>query len=122
MPPYKQGHPITVGVRARKSGTAKNLTLRALVPKAGVGFTYLSMIESCKLDFGVCRSGALVRKPGKVLDADRDGVVLPAQTVPNRIRERVLARPDGFQRLAELSDRELNTLLAGSEPRARRNR
>ena len=34
------------GQRVREPKTAKNLTLRALAPKVGVGFTNLSKIEN----------------------------------------------------------------------------
>jgi transcriptional regulator with XRE-family HTH domain len=89
------------------------MTLRDLAPKVGVGFTYISKIENGKLDFGDYPSEALIRKLAKALHADLDELLLLAEIVPDRIRRRVLERPDVFRRLAELKDRELDALMIG---------
>ena len=47
------------GERIRELRKARGFTLRELSPKVGVGFTYLSKIESGKLDFGDYPSTAL---------------------------------------------------------------
>ena len=84
---------MTFGQQVRELRTAKKLSLRALAPKVGVGFTYLSKVENGKLDFGDYPSETLIRKLAKALDADLDELFLLAQMVPDRIRKRVLERP-----------------------------
>jgi transcriptional regulator with XRE-family HTH domain len=100
------------GQRVREPKTAKNLTLRALAPKVGVGFTYLSKVENEKLDLGDYPFEVLIRMLAKALDAVLDELFLLAEIVPDRIRKRVLERPDVFCRLAELKDRELDAVLS----------
>src|SRR5271165_4577182 len=108
--------PRTFGQRVRELRTAKKLSLRALAPKVGVGFTYLSKVENGKLDFGDYPSEALIRKLAKALGADLDELFLLAEIVPDRIRKRVLERPDAFRKLAELDDRQLDRLM-GNVPK-----
>ena len=100
------------GERIRELRRRKDLTLRGLAAKVGVGFSYLSMVENGKLDFGDYPSKGLIRKLAKALDADLDELLVLAGIVPDRIRKRVLERPDVFRRLAELKDRELDAVLS----------
>jgi transcriptional regulator with XRE-family HTH domain len=104
---------MTFGQRVRQLRQARGMTLRDLAPKVGVGFTYISKIENGKLDCGDYPSEALIRKLAKVLRADLDELLLLAEIVPDRIRRRVLERPDVFRRLAELKDQELDALMSG---------
>ena len=53
---------MTFGQRVRELRQAKGMTLRALAPRVGVGFTYLSKVETGSLDFGDFPSEALIRK------------------------------------------------------------
>jgi HTH-type transcriptional regulator, competence development regulator len=102
---------MTFGERIRQLRREKNLTLRGLAAKVGVGFTYISKIENGKLDFDDDQSEGLIRRLAKALDADLDELLLLAEIVPDRIRKRVLARPDAFLKLAELDDRQLDRLM-----------
>jgi transcriptional regulator with XRE-family HTH domain len=102
---------MTFGHRVRELRTAKKLSLRALAPRVGVGFTYLSKVENGKLDFGDYPSEVLIRKLAKALDADLDELFLLAEIVPDRIRKRVLERPDAFLKLADLGDSQLDSLM-----------
>lgn len=108
---------MTFGQRVRQLRQEKGMTLRDLAPLVGVGFTYISKIENGRLDFGDYPSEALIRKLAKVLGADLDELLLLAQIVPDRIKLRVLERPDAFRRLAELQDRELDALLSRVHPK-----
>lgn len=110
---------MTFGQRVRELRRAKKLSLRTLAPKVGVGFTYLSKVENCKLDFGDYPSEALIRKLAVALDADLDELFLLAEIVPDRIKKRVMERPDAFRRLAELKDRELDVVLSQVGPNRR---
>ena len=44
-------------------------------------------------------------------DADEDELLILTKEIPERIRQRVLERPDAFNRLARLNDEALNRLL-----------
>jgi HTH-type transcriptional regulator, competence development regulator len=103
------------GQKVRKLRREKGLSLRDLAPKVGVGFTYLSKIENGKLDFGDYPGESLIRKLAKTLDADGDELLILAEKVPDRIRKRVLERPDAFDKLARLDDGALDRLVAQIE-------
>ena len=90
---------------------AKRLTLRAVAGKVGINFTYLSKIENGKLDFSDYPSEKLIRKLAKALSGDTDELLLLAEKVPDRIRKRVLERPDVFGKLAGLDDEALDRLV-----------
>jgi HTH-type transcriptional regulator, competence development regulator len=101
----------TFGERLRDLRKAKGLSQRALGQMVGVNFTYLSKVENEKLDFAQYPSEDLIRKMASVLDADENELLLLAKKIPERIRQRVLERPDAFSRLAELDDEALDRLL-----------
>jgi transcriptional regulator with XRE-family HTH domain len=100
------------GERLRELRRAKGFTLRDLAGKVGVGFTYLSRAENERLQYGDYPSDALIRKLAKALGGDTDELLLLAEKVPDRIRKRVLDRPDAFYTLAGLDDEALDRLLA----------
>jgi transcriptional regulator with XRE-family HTH domain len=100
------------GDRIRELRNAKGYSLRQLAPLVGVGFSYLSKVENGKLDFDGSASESLIHRLADVLEADEEELLLLAEKVPEPIRRRVIARPDAFRRLAELSDRKLDRVLA----------
>jgi transcriptional regulator with XRE-family HTH domain len=104
--------PMMFGQRVRELRTAKKLSLRGLAPMVGVGFTYLSKVETAKLDFGDYPSEALIRKLAAALDADLDELFVLAQIVPDRIRMRVMERPEVFSALARCDDTTLDRVMA----------
>ena len=53
----------------------------------------------------------LVVKLAEALEADADELLLLAEKVPDRIRRRVLERPDVFMKLADLDDHALDRVL-----------
>ena len=99
------------GQRVRQLRLAKGLSLRELAPKVGVGFTYLSKVENGRLDFGDYPSEALIHKLAEALEADEDELLLLAEKVPDKIRRRVVQRPDAFRKLASLNDRALDKVM-----------
>lgn len=107
---------MTFGEKVRTARKAKQLDLRTLAAKVGVHFTYLSKIENGKLDFGDAPGEGLILKLAAALDADADELLLLAQRIPERIKKRVLERPDVFGRLAALDDAALDRVVAGMEP------
>src|SRR5271154_4773429 len=105
MGPASRRRPMNrFGQRVRQLRVAKGLSLRDLAPKVGVGFTYLSKVENGRLDFGDYPGEAFIRKLAKTLDTDADELLILAEKVPDRIRRRVLERPDAFGKLAALDD------------------
>lgn len=106
------------GERVRELRHAKEWSLRDLAAKVGVGFTYLSRVENGRLNFGDYPSDALIHRLADALDANEEELVLLAERVPERIRQRVLERPDVFGALAECDDKFLDKLM--SEIRKRR--
>jgi transcriptional regulator with XRE-family HTH domain len=115
------------GSRVRELRKAKGLSLRGLGAKVGVGFTYLSRVENEKLEYGDYPSDQLIGKLAKALDADADELLILAKQIPERIKRRVLERPDAFRKLADLDDealdrmvRSLDDLPPDSPPTSRR--
>lgn len=106
---------MTFGERLRELRKAKNLSQRALADKVGINFTYLSKVESEKLDFAQYPSEELIRKLAKALGADVDELLLLAKKIPPDIRERVIERPDAFRKIASLDDETLDALLKDIE-------
>jgi transcriptional regulator with XRE-family HTH domain len=100
------------GQRIRELRKDKGLGQRALGKLVGVSFTYISKVENHQLDFGDYPSEELIRKLAKALDADEDELLVLAEKVPDRIKKRVLERPDAFGKLARLNDRALDRLVA----------
>ena len=61
---------MTFGETVRQLRHAKQLTLRALADRVGVGFTYISKIENHKLEDGHGPSEKLIHKLAVELDAN----------------------------------------------------
>lgn len=104
--------PMTFGQKIRELRKSKGLGQRAVAAEVGINFTYLSKIENDKVDFAAFPSEETIRKLARVLDADVDELLLMAEKIPDRIRRRVLERPDAFRLIAELDDKSLDRLVA----------
>lgn len=100
------------GERLRELRKGKGFTLRDLAGKVGVGFTYLSRAENERLQYGDYPSDALIGKLAKALDADTDELLFLAKRIPDRMKRRILERPDDFRKLTELDDKALDKVLA----------
>jgi transcriptional regulator with XRE-family HTH domain len=111
MPQARRNQETPFGGRVRELRQAKRLTLRDVAAKVGINFTYLSKIENGRLDFSDYPSEKLIRKLAKALGGDTDELLLLAEKVPDRIRRRVIERPDAFQKIALLNDKALDQLL-----------
>lgn len=99
------------GDKVRALRKAKGWSLRALSEKVGVGFTYLSRVENERLNFGDYPSDALIHRLADALDADEEELLMLAERVPDRIRKRVLQRPDVFGALANCDDKTLDKVM-----------
>lgn len=102
---------MTLGERIRELRQARQLTLRELAAKVGVGFTYISKIENHKLEEGHSPSEKLIHKLAEELDGDEDELLLLAEKVPEAIRRRVIGRPEVFMALADLDDADLQAVF-----------
>lgn len=102
---------MTFGETIRTLRHAKGLTLRGLASQVGVGFTYLSRVETGTMTYGEYPSEALIHRLAHALEADEDELLVLAKRVPERIRKRVLQRPDVFGALAECDDTTLDKVL-----------
>lgn len=99
------------GDRVRQLRRAKGLGQRALAKMVGISLTYVSKIENHRLDFGDYPSTDVIIRIAAALEADEDELLILAKKIPERIRKRVLQRPDAFGRLAELDDKALDRVL-----------
>jgi HTH-type transcriptional regulator, competence development regulator len=99
------------GEKIRELRRAMNLGQRALAEAVGTSFTYISKIENGKLDFGEYPSEEMIRKLAKALGQEEEALLLLAEKIPDRIRKRVLQRPDAFRTLATLDDKALDAVL-----------
>lgn len=102
---------MNFGDQIRELRQKKGWTLRDLAARVGVGFTYLSRVENERLNYGDYPSDSLIHRLADALDADEDELVVLAERVPERIRKRVLQRPDVFGALANCDDKTLDKVL-----------
>ena len=112
---------MTFGQRVRELRHAKDWSLRDLAAEVDVGFTYLSRVENERLNFGDYPSDALIHRLADALDANEDELLILAKRIPERIRKRVLQRPEVFGALAACDDKTLDKVLGqiGQSPMPR---
>jgi transcriptional regulator with XRE-family HTH domain len=109
----------TFGSRLRELRLEKGLSQKRLAAVVKVHHTYLSKVESGKLDFALYPGEDLVRKLAAALEADETELLLLAKKVPPLIRDRVLERPDAFSKLAGLDDASLDEVIRHVDRRHR---
>jgi len=102
---------MTFGERVRELRHRNGWSLKVLAEKVGVGFTYLSRVENGRLNFGDYPSDSLIHRLADALEADEEELIVLAERVPERIRKRVLERPDVFGVLANCDDKTLDKLM-----------
>ena len=108
------------GERVRQLRRGKGMSLRDLAADVGVGYTYLSKVENGRLDFGDYPSEALIHRLADALEADEDELIVLSERVPERIRKRVLQRPDVFAALAKCNDKTLDKVMGTIGVKARK--
>lgn len=99
------------GDRVRELRQKRNLTQRDLGALVDVEFSYISKIENGKLDFGNYPSERLIERLAEALEVETDELLLLAEKVPPRIRQRVMERPEAFSKIAELDDETLDKFV-----------
>jgi len=110
------------GQRVRQLRHQKKLTQRELAIKLGISFTYISKVENENLHFGDYPSEKFIHKLADELDADEEELLLLADKVPAGIRKRIRERPDAFRRIAGLTDKALDKVVAGLDAKPKRRR
>ena len=99
------------GETVRQLRQEKGWTLRDLAAQVDVGFTYLSRIETERLNYGDYPSDALIHRLADALDADEEELLILAKRIPEPIQRRVLQRPDAFRAFATCDDKTLDKLM-----------
>lgn len=99
------------GNRVRELRHAKGWSLRETAEYVGVGYAYLSRVENQRLLSGDYPSDALIHRIAESLDGDEEELLMLAERVPDRIRLRILERPDVFGALANCDDRTLDKVM-----------
>lgn len=102
---------MTFGERIRELRHERGWTLRTLAAKVEVGFTYLSRVENGRLNFGDYPSNELIQRLADTFKISSDELMLLAERVPDRIRKRILQKPELFSLLADCRDDLLDRLL-----------
>ena len=102
---------MSFGKRLRQLRKGKGLTLRGLASQVGVGFTYLSRVETGNMTCGEYPSEALIHRLAETLDGDEDELLLLAKKIPVPVRKRILQRPDAFIAFAACDDQTLDKLM-----------
>lgn len=103
---------MSFGEHVRTLRRAKGLTLRGLASQVGVGFTYLSRVETGTMTYGDYPSEALIHRLAEALGADEVELLLLAEKIPQPVRKRMLQRPDAFLAFAACDDRTLDKLMS----------
>ena len=101
----------TFGSRLRNLRLERGFSQKRLAAVVGVHHTYMSKVESGRLDFSLYPGEELVRKLAVALETDETELLLLAKKVPPLIRDRVLQRPDAFCKLAALDDASLDEVI-----------
>lgn len=114
---------MSFGKRVRQLRKTKGLTLRGLASQVGVGFTYLSRVETGNMTCGEYPSEALIHRLADALDADEVELLLLAEKIPQPVRKRLLQRPDAFLAFAACDDKTLDKLMGeiGEIPKHRKS-
>jgi len=102
------------GNRVRELRHAKGWSLRETAEHVGVGYAYLSRVENKRLLSGDYPSDALIHRLAESLDGDEEELLFLAERIPERIRKRILKRPEVFGMLADLDDKALDKVMAAA--------
>lgn len=98
------------GERVRELRNQRKLTQQVVADRMGVSVSYISKVENGKLHFGDYPSEKFIHKLASELEADEDELLILADKVPTRIREKIRENPSLFLRLAQLDEGSLHLI------------
>ena len=87
------------------------LTQAQLAKRLDVSMSYISKVERGRLHFGDYPSEKFIHKLAEELDADEDELLMLADKVPLSIRRRIRERPEVFQVIAKMNDKQIDKLM-----------
>jgi HTH-type transcriptional regulator, competence development regulator len=98
------------GDRIRELRKVRGYSLRQLAPLVGVGFSYLSKVERCCLDFDGTASESLIHRLVDVLGGDEAELLLLAHRIPACIAEQIFEHPQMFRDLVRCNQDQLEQI------------
>ena len=99
------------GDRVRELRRLRGLTQQKLAERLDVSLSYVSKVETSRLNAGEYPSESFVFRLAEALDADADELLLLSNRVPQSILKRIQQRPEAFRAFAELDDDSMDQLL-----------
>ena len=99
------------GERVRELREQRGWTQRELSERLSVSVSYVSKVENDRLHFGDYPSVKFIHKLANELTADEDELLLLSDRVPDALRQRIRERPDVFNAVADLDDRDMDQLV-----------
>ncbi len=99
------------GDRVRELRGLQGLTQQRLAERLGVSLSYLSKVETSRLNAGEYSSEGFVVRLAEALEADADELLLLSKRGPEGILKRIQQRPEAFRAFAELDDDSMDRVL-----------
>lgn len=99
------------GDRVRELRKLQGLTQQRLAERLGVSLSYVSKVETSRLNAGEYPSEGFVVRLAEALEADADELLLLSNRVPEGILKRIQQRPEAFRAFAELDDDSMDRVL-----------
>lgn len=99
------------GQRVRELREQRGWTQKELADRLGVSVSYISKVENERLHFGDYPSVKFVHKLSGELETDENELLLLSDRVPEALRRRIRERPEVFDAVAGLDDKEMDRLL-----------
>lgn len=99
------------GDRVRELRRLRGLTQQKLAERLNVSLSYISKVETSRLNAGDFPSEDFVLRLAEALEVDPDELLLLSNRVPEAILKRIQQRPDAFRAFAELDDDSMDRVL-----------
>jgi transcriptional regulator with XRE-family HTH domain len=98
------------GTKVRATRLLRGMTQLELAKRMSVSVSYISKVENERLHFGDYPSEKFIHKLADELQTDEDELLILADKVPERLRQRIRERPSLFKAIADLDERKLDRL------------
>lgn len=98
------------GSKVRVTRLMRGMTQQELAKRMHVSVSYISKVENERLHFGDYPSEKFIHKLADELDADEDELLVLADKVPARLREKIRKRPELFRAIAGMDEFALDRL------------